>query len=133
MRPIAFLCALVLALLPWHTAAAKDEFPDIAISTVTDCYNNAVTKEDEVVQCIQKKINSIPNPLDYNLTVRTSEPDSQGQLKIIIFMVNNTGYMIYCIGQANNTSMSINSCATEQGKPLSPSQALSIDSLLKGL
>lgn len=131
MIRLSLLITLLLLLLPWQTAAAADNYPKTAITEIINCYNNATTKQDEVVRCINQKINTIPNPLDYHLTIRTSDPDQRGQMKIKIFMINNTGYMIYCNGKADKQMMTVTSCAADQGEPLSQAQSLSIDSLLQ--
>ncbi|KTD56485.1 hypothetical protein [Legionella shakespearei] len=131
MMRLSILITLLLLLLPWQTAAAADSYPKAAITEVINCYNNAVNKEDEAVKCIHQKVNEIPNPLDYHITIRTSDPDKLGQMKIKIFMINNTGYMVYCNGKADKQMMTVTSCATDQGEPPSAAQSMSIDSLLQ--
>lgn len=132
MIRLSTLITLLLLLLPWQTAAATDNYPKKAITEVINCYNNSVNKEDDAVKCIHQKVNEIPNPLDYHLTIRTSDPDKLGQMKIKIFMINNTGYMIYCLGKADKFIMTVSSCAADQGEPPSAAQSMSIDSLLQG-
>ena len=129
MNPIKLIGILILIFIPTGFLSA-DEYQKKAISIITNCYNTSDDKEDMVVQCIKNKLKDLPNPGDYRLNVKTSSPDAAGHFRIIIFMINGSGYMVYCIGNADKKTMKIKSCVQDKGEPLSPAQELSIDTLL---
>ncbi|MBL7478365.1 hypothetical protein [Legionella bononiensis] len=129
MNPIKLIGTLILIFIPWGFVSA-DEYHKQAISIITNCYNTSEDKDDMVVQCIKNKLKDLPNPGDYRLNVKTSNPDAAGHFRVIIFMINSSGYMVYCIGNADLKTMKIKSCVQDRGEPLSPAQELSIDTLL---
>lgn len=129
MKLIELISGLVLIFLPWEFTSAADDFPKKAVSVITQCYDNATTKDEQVSNCIQTEIKKIPNTLDYNIRLIATEPDSAGIIKVKIVLISKTGLIVYCLGTGNKVKLSISACVSDKGAPLTPSQQLSIDAL----
>lgn len=136
MKLVKLICGLTLIFLPWELASAADDFPKTAddfpkqaVSIITQCYDNAVTKDNQVSDCVQTQLRKIPNTLDYYIRVIATDPDSAGIIKVKIVMISKTGLIIYCLGNGDKVKLTINACVSDKGEPLTPSQQLSVDSL----
>lgn len=118
------LFLITISPLGW---SSSDDFPKKTIAIMTDCYNQSVKKGKYASECIKRNIKNIPNPLNYYVRIQASEKDKQGNFKIRMVMINKMGFMIYCLGKANKTTLVVQSCASEQGTPPTISQELLIN------
>lgn len=116
----------LIIISPWGWADA-DDFPAKAIVLITNCYNQSVKEGEVVAECIEEKFKSVPNPLGYSVRVHAENPNHTDNGIIKIVMISDNGYIIYCLGRVSANKLVVNSCASEQGEPLTPAQELSID------
>ncbi|MBL7562800.1 hypothetical protein [Legionella bononiensis] len=118
-------------MIPWKLAMA-DKYSDQVITILTQCYDEVDPHSKDISHfpnCVQGRLNKIPNPLDYNVYIHSDKPGKGNNEKLKIFMINNSGTMIYCFA-TTGAKLTIDSCATSKGMPLTPTQGLSIDSIL---
>lgn len=127
MRLDKLITGVFLIIISSWGWSSSDDFPKKTISVMTDCYNQSVKKGKHASECIKRKLKKIPNPLSYYVRIQAAKKDRQGNFIIRIVMINKTGFMIYCLGKANNNTLVVNSCASEQGVPPTLAQELSID------
>lgn len=128
MRLTRLIFLPLLAFYPWKLTSA-DQYTDAALSILRQCYDASDEINADITLCFNEKINKIPNPLNYVVSIHASNSKKSAQGKITIFMINKTGFMLYCIGTAGE-KLILKSCATDVGKPLTPEQILSIDAPL---
>lgn len=131
MKQIKLMFILMLFALPWNMAMA-DKYSQLGLEVIIKCYEQIDpqnTDKSLFSRCIQAKLDHIPNPLDYNLHIHSDNPVKGSNAKLKIFMVNNSGGMIYCIATMGK-KLTIDSCASDKGVPLTPSQSMSVDKFL---
>ncbi|APF02411.1 TPA: hypothetical protein ACJ5DT_002841 [Legionella pneumophila] len=125
MRIARLIYFLFLVFYPWQSAIA-DQYTDTALSLLSQCYDASEEINSNITHCFNEKLNKIPNPLNYKISVHATKTKKSDHGKITVFMINAKGVMLYCIGTAGE-KLKINACASDIGKPLTPEQELSIE------
>jgi hypothetical protein len=113
-----------LLLLPYQIALA-DPFIDKAMAAIKECYDKYPIIGGDTAECATNMVNSAPNPTNFRMKITSESPDKSKNSKFTIFMINDTGFMFYCVGIAGK-QLVINSCASAQGKPLTAKQVLDL-------
>lgn len=129
MRIIKLLCICLLFILPFRFAIA-DQFTDLTLKTISQCYDKYDTIDSEFTQCISNHMKTVDNPDGYRLNLRSEYHEKSKSGKITIFMANNVGFMMYCIATAG-PKLIIKSCVNDKGAPLTPGQQDAVPNLLQ--
>ncbi|BCA96695.1 hypothetical protein TUM19329_30560 [Legionella antarctica] len=124
MRIIKLIALSFLITLPWQLALA-DATTAQALVKINICYDAADKIDPEFVKCSLKEIQKIPNPKGYKCRILSDDKRKSANGKIRIIFYTASGFMTYCTGTAGDKLM-INSCASEQGKVVTPSDELII-------
>lgn len=125
---IKLLCSYFLFILPFQLASA-DQFTDLTLKTISQCYDKYEIIGPEFVKCISDRMEPVDNPRDYKLKVNSDYHEKSKEGKMTIFMIDHAGYMMYCIATAG-PKLIIKSCAHDKGKPLTQEQELALPNLL---
>ncbi|WP_298623361.1 hypothetical protein [uncultured Legionella sp.] len=132
MKPIKQVILIILIILPWRLVFAND-YPSKVIAIMHHCYSKIEAHDPDMTafpRCVQTTLNTIPNPQDYQVYVRSEKPGKGNGATVKILMVNKSGHMVYCIA-ATEIKFVVKSCANLKRHPLSPNEELTIDDILK--
>ncbi|MDP1614471.1 MAG: hypothetical protein Q8L68_01600 [Methylococcales bacterium] len=124
MHITKLICLSILITLPWRLAQA-DTLTDQAIAKIKLCYDAADKIDPEFMKCSMDELRKLPNPLGYKCRIHSDDQQKSANGKISIIFYTASGFMIYCLGTAGD-KLIINSCASEQGKPITASDELII-------